>query len=1115
MALMRSFVLLVVMLALGASAAMAVSRVEVRQELERVEDMRILLRASVQQAHDARALATYLQGWGGVNRDTEAEDLFAAAESLYNVVRGVDHGASGLQALLDVQGEEAISAAQFSLLQRARGMVARDVVTFYRRCLALNNSLTAQLTEAAAGKAQWTITSEPLPWADMERERGRREGLRYGWLLTETFFTLPAADQHYQLAKAKRMGVVFVNLAWDPAVNWANIETAPNVYDFSALDEALERLTSHGMTVAPMVSLFTGTPPAWAIERWGADVQCAVSVRAGRDTRLERRGINLLHDQGGAAFARFLAAYAAHLRARWATRIDAIYLEGKQKELDAPADESAVMDAFWRGWSQLDRAWSTPETLRAAEVKDETAIVLAERCRIAWMLETLRRARGAVREGWPEVRVQTPTFSDDFHRLYNGQVGNGRDAFALGALTDNISTATDNPTCFAMANSVSQGRWLWQTGIHSGCGTTGSAASMQPTLYDAIRVVLGGPYASMRAYFPGGWNRYCDWQIGDSGIGSYYFAPRRAQEQSPIILNTALATPEIAVLWSQHTLNRDPGHALWRSMMAMGHLLRRSYFQFDYLPEDGLAARLAAYKILILSDTQSMSLATCDAIREWVREGGVLLAFGAPGRFDELGTQRAGIPLADVFGAELASMRTPAPINPDKLYTGHPEGAFTQPAPLDFQYQSNMTAVLAVTAGKARAWHADAEVQPAIVEHTFGKGKSLWCGMPVGFLYRESAPYEFAYGLSHQRTLSYNHEQKRYEEWMVRELTRLGAAQPSYTILGHMQRAQLRDDGDWYHVTSNGPKYREYNYEDDRPARTITAVTRVRDGVDNLYVGLMHSEGNYFWGRGYFRSTLAGGFVTTSVALPTAGQGTPIAFDSRLRVPIALKVNRQRGEFTTWVPAAQTAMIAVAPAGHVRLFGNATVHGEDPESVAQRVSASIAQKPLAPVEVVDAPAIRAFLTARRGTPVVIGYGSPAFKPAADTLAAWLTSRGKMAVTLSSAGRRTLIRQVYMDGFGYNQLQPEPLVADILIGNTQDNGLMYRYAIDSGDCYWLPLDVNEDFPGADRALVMLSLPIKTKADGKPGGTEADQQLVIGASYPAEALRAVDAVMKLKI
>ena len=70
----------------------------VRAELERIEDLRIVHRAALQDLHDARALAMYLKDWGGPDRDPDVETLFVAGDGLYGVLRGVDHGASGLQA---------------------------------------------------------------------------------------------------------------------------------------------------------------------------------------------------------------------------------------------------------------------------------------------------------------------------------------------------------------------------------------------------------------------------------------------------------------------------------------------------------------------------------------------------------------------------------------------------------------------------------------------------------------------------------------------------------------------------------------------------------------------------------------------------------------------------------------------------------------------------------------------------------------------------------------------------------------------------------------------------------------------------------------------------------
>ena len=1105
-----------VTLMIGVAAAQAgPDAAAVRAELERVEDLRVLHGFAVQDLHDARALAIYLSGWGGPDRMPRVEDLFIEGESLYGQLRGIDHGATAAQAELDVLGSGALSPAAFELLQRARGDVAGTINDFYRRCDALKTALAADVTAAAQQKAKWELTSQPEPWPDARREAGRDSGLRFGWALTESFFGLPEQDGDYLLRKEVKMGGTFVNVFWDPVSDWATMEPTPGNYDFAAADKVAERFARQGFKVALMLRSLSGTPPAWLVQQEGAE--CRFRARAkdrqGNATN-EFSGINLFNEPAGKAYAAFLAAYAAHLKAKAPGVIEGVYVEGGQRELEAVADESAAMDAYWRQWSKTDVPWRTPESILADPQPDEAACVRAEMCREAWLLDYVSRVREALKRGWPELAVQNPTFSDDFHRMYAAAVGRSRNAPALCRLADDPSGASDSPANFTLMKSFSDGRWLWQMGIHSGCGTTGGAAGVQPPFYDAERVTIGSYAHCLRAFFPGNWFRYCDWQIGGFGLTSYYLTPRRSQEYGPVLMNTALPRADVAVLWSQSSLRRDRTRELWHSVMAFGHMLRRSFFDFDYVAEDGLAERLPRYRVLILSDTQSLPLGVCQAIRDWVNGGGILMGFGAPGLFDEYGKRRESLPLADVFGSDVARMREPAPVEPDRLYTGHPEGAFTSPAPLPFQYQATMTAALRPTGATPRAWYAGPTKEVAITENTFGKGRAMLCGYPLGFLYRESAPYEFAYGLSHHRTLSYNQEQKVYEEWIVKELEKAGVVRPVTVPSGRFLRGQLRDDGDWFHILSNGPKFQEYNLEEDRPARTIAAVTRRREGIDNVYVCLLHTEGNYFWERGHFRSTLAGGHVQVSVAVTPSTNATPVVFDARLQVPVPATLRKDRVEFPTWMPAAQGAVFAVAPDGKVRLFGEAAVHGEGPADVLARTAPYESAKGLAAVEILEPARIAEFLDARRGTNVVIGCGNSRYRPAAVALAGWLAKTHSIRAEVTMAGPRMLIRQVYMDGFGYGQVQPDPAKPDILVGNCQENGLMYRFQLLTGDNYWLPLEPNLDFPGAGRALVMLSVPVMTRSDGKPGGKECSQQLVIGAGGPAEAMQAVESLERAK-
>jgi len=1092
----------------------------VRRELERIEDLRILHHYAIGELHDARALAIYLKGWAGPDRYAEVETLMVEGAGLHGWLRGVDLGATGMQAQLDTPDAPPVSAARLDLVQRARGDVARRVNDFYRRSAALKAQLTEQVkAQATAAKATWQVTSQPEPWPDPLREAGRQAGLRFGWRVHDDFFDLPEAEADYYLAKGRKMGFTFGNVTWPAACNWGDIEREPGKYDFAALDKMFAQFARNGMTPAPMLRTLTGTPPRWHLDKYRADCRFTVPVwdRKQRKNVPTQQGINLLHAPTGEAATRFLTAYAVHLKAKWAVRIEGVYIEGSQRELEAPQDTSKAMDAFWRAWSKTDTPWRTPEQIRADEKPDEAAAVRAEMCREAWLIEYVRRVRAALKLGWPELRVQSETASDDFHRLFAARTGRSRVLPELCALADNPSTRTDSPAGFALVRSFAPGRWLWHLDIHSGCGITASAANAQTPFYDVVRIVSGTYDNCLRAHFPHAWFRYCDGQIGGFGIGSYYLSPRRSQQLSPVILNTETAPAQVAVLWSQSSLRRDVAREWFKSVMSWGHMLKRADVHFDYVSEADLAERVKDYKVLVLPNAQSLPLDVCNTIRDWVKGGGVLMGFGAPGLYDEHGARRAALPLADVFGADVARLRTSTAVRPDNLFTGHPEGAYQHPAPRPYKFNANLTAVLKPNGGAVRAWFASAEEEPAIVESTFGEGKAMLCGFPLGYEYWESAPYEVAYGLTHSRQNNYNEEQKRYEQWIVKELEKRGVVRQVVVPRGWMLRAQRGDDPDWFHVARNGPKYREYMYEADRPARTVYGFLRKRDGINNAYVGLSHTEGNYFWERGYFRCTLAGGEVTAAVAAdapPAGSPRLPLVFDARLGVPVPGRFQGGRVTFTTWLPAARSAAFAISPDGNVRLFGEAHLTGEGPQAVAARTAQYETAAGLAKVEVLEADAVAAFLEARRGKDLVIGCGDIRFQPVGEKLAAWLKASYAINASLSMAGPRASCRYAYQDGFGYTRFGADPVHADILIGNCQDNGLMQKFITPQDWVGWLPLEVNQEFPGLGRAVVMLSVPVVTQANGRPGGKVAGQQLIIGAGFPAEAMKAVD-VLRWKL
>jgi hypothetical protein len=1084
-----------------------------REELEGVETLRLAHRYAIQDLHDSRALTLYLKGWGGPDRFREVEDLFIEAEGLYGTLRSVDHGATALQVLADTVEADPASPEQADLVRRARRDAARRVSHFQHRSRLLKELLAEAIRSQAATQLAWSIESRPEPWPDKDREAGRQAGLRFGWALNDRFFALPPAEQDYLLGKAAAMGIQTVDIDLPRVSNWGDIEKEPGRLEFADVDAVLEPFSRRGFRVALMLRSLTGSPPAWHVAQTGNSSRFSLPPSA-KDKAPAFGGINVFDEPTAKAYRAFLAKYAAHLKKRWAPTIDAVYAEGGQHELEALPDTSPAMEAYWKRWSRSKTPWRSPETLLVELPVDAQALAQAGQCREQWLLDYVSTVTAGLKAGWPEVTVQLPTAADDFHRLFAGQTGRSRRLRDLTRLTPHPATSTDSSAGYGLLASFGEGRWLWNMALHSGCGTCAGAAIAQAPFYDSIRITTGNYGNALRAYFPQSWFRYCDFQFGDAGIGSFRLTQQRAREMAPEVLNTRAAPADVAILWSQTSLRRDPGHRLFRDAMAWGHLLKRIYVPFDYIAEEDLADRLGRYRLLILPNTQSMPDAAGQAIREWVRGGGALLGFGAPGLLDEHGRRRASLLLADVFGADVARLRIPGPIRPDKLETTHPEGSYQLDLPpRAYKFETNMMASLRPGDATPRAWFAGAENEVAITEFQFGSGQSLLCGSSLGLEYWESAPYELGFGISHARHLNYNMEQKRYEKWVLAELDKRGLRRPVTVPSGRFLRAQRGDDPDWLHIYRAGPSYQQYMFEEDKPARTILTFVRTREGIDNTYIGLVNTEANFMWERAYFCSTLGGAQITVAVTVPPGAGVTnaprPVVYDTRLNVPVPSRPVKPGGlQFETWLPAAQAGLFAVAPTGGVRRFGPATQAGEERGAIAKRVETLGAGAGLATNECLNPVAIQAFLESRRGTRILIAAGTPRFQPAAAALADWLSQGYGIQTELTFVAPRVSCRYDYMDGFGWPAYGNDPVQADILIGNTRDNGLMWKFLRCHNLCGWLPLEINQDFPEPARSLVMLSCPVQTEANGKPGGKKAASQLVLGAGDGTAALAAVE-------
>jgi hypothetical protein len=121
---------------------------------------------------------------------------------------------------------------------------------------------------------------------------------------------------------------------------------------------------------------------------------------------------------------------------------------------------------------------------------------------------------------------------------------------------------------------------------------------------------------------------------------------------------------DLAVLYPQRTVafysrpeSRRPRHrgGPVDYLQGLYYALLEGRFLFDFIHEGNLdAAALRKYRALLIPNAAYLSDGQCEAIRQYVKDGGSLLATFETSRYTEWGDPRPDFQLADVFGAHVA-----------------------------------------------------------------------------------------------------------------------------------------------------------------------------------------------------------------------------------------------------------------------------------------------------------------------------------------------------------------------------------------------------------------------------------------------------------------------------
>jgi len=169
------------------------------------------------------------------------------------------------------------------------------------------------------------------------------------------------------------------------------------------------------------------------------------------------------------------------------------------------------------------------------------------------------------------------------------------------------------------------------------------------------------------------------------------------------------ATPKSASGLEPLFTRTRPGYALDFALRKIGYFTEYVGNAFPSRKFD-----FAAYRMLMLPENALLGTALAGEIREYVDNGGALLAFGHASLFDAMARKRDNFALNDVFGADFAGN-----------LPGYKQFAATREIASSLPLNPPALAVKPTT-GKVLGTWASAGDAPAIIENRFGKGHVIY-----------------------------------------------------------------------------------------------------------------------------------------------------------------------------------------------------------------------------------------------------------------------------------------------------------------------------------------------------------------------------------------------------
>ena len=1156
--------------------------VAVNKTLGEFDAMRALMMRSLIRAQDLKLACLYGRSWGLDMPESVAEDILVEGLWVFDYLDGMDLSSNSLVSY-GIATQHPDLQAELETFRSFLPEAAAMTAAYHDKVTTALAEAVEKVKAAAAAQGEFQIQTIPAkPFSDLPAQKLAGDGFNLGFsgqVLPTAHYGNFLRAHNYPVERllnlAAEAGIDLFQPLDVNVFDWADVCKEEGTYDWSAADRILALLKKYGLPMHLQIDPPWDIPPDWLIAKYpgravladadGKPVETNMVQRTYLTGTTDRRSkmqlVNLFDADIATAYAGYVRALITHIRDS-GVRIFDVQL-GNPAYFDAPYLQyaGAAADGRLRAYLKKEgidirKSWGvdadpsevslSPAWLKKAEDAAGAGSPAFKRMKndlLRWRedeyFQYMKIRVEAVRAVAPDVPVCTSAVGPfEFNDSITGR-NDYRLVKELGLVPWEFSGRNHLDDARRCLSPIAASAVSCSTG--SGLAYTQYQASA--FAHDA-RTILTGAWPIIRAFYHGEILVYPDMRWEWSALLSYRRFHERAQGMAPEMLNTRPA-PQAAILHSD-TSGKHQGFikdfVVWTygprvaeanynriEAIGWGHLLDCLHMSHDVLTEEQvLAGGLSSYQMLIAPSAQALPAGVCERLREFVRNGGTLISTSALGEFgDDMEAKGAG-QLADVLGADFAGFRgrsivAESPMTWPKCDSGLYNILPWTPNPAKAKAGSDSLETLFCSftpRDGATVLEKFTDGQPAAVMNTFGKGKAVAIGYPIGRECFLSDVYHMHYGNNWPDNPDSSTFTQGLCNWLELLLGKL-EFQREATVREEFAARSTSVDASWPSgfMPRAMQEYRDYVWQKG-PGRSVELIVRRREGNPAAYLEIYNRESTYGQAPGVVQFEASSKQVTVELR-----DDVKHLYDVSLGCPVKPQNNGGRAVFATMIEPAMPRMFAVSSDDTIRLYeGNRTQGGRTDRQLRGAVAALAGGGLPAKVAVIGAERLMAFLAERGAKGITIGCEDGQFMPAARRLADAIRKAYGKDVRITRNAPRIKANRPFFGCGAIGQAQDLLEQPDILMGSRNSSHYVARYAVTMSNNNTMPLPfmATGQFPGTGRAIVTLTRPFtRLWSPGRPRMDETElfreqetpQTLVISASDAAGVSVGVDELARL--